>query len=83
MMFEDLFWIDTNNPSDGRNLDAWRIANLSFIIHFDTIGSFSKKTINFLKDVIKKMTEWPFYCKNCSYGQKVYFKKYKKKFFLF
>ncbi|KAK0421341.1 hypothetical protein QR680_015188 [Steinernema hermaphroditum] len=59
------FYIDQNDPTDGRDDDAMRAARRAIAIDFDmasSVGDLSK----FNDMVIDRVFDWPFYCTDCN-----------------
>uniref|UniRef100_A0A914CB24 Receptor ligand binding region domain-containing protein n=1 Tax=Acrobeloides nanus TaxID=290746 RepID=A0A914CB24_9BILA len=65
------YWIDRNTPNDGRDNDSRAIGNRTFLVHVDTTSGVADAFKNFSAEVMARMSEWPFYCTNCSHGQQV------------
>uniref|UniRef100_A0A914DKH9 Receptor ligand binding region domain-containing protein n=1 Tax=Acrobeloides nanus TaxID=290746 RepID=A0A914DKH9_9BILA len=63
------FWIDRNTPTDGCDNDSRAIGNRTFLIHVDTTSGVADAFKNFSAEVMARMSDWPFYCTNCSHGQ--------------
>ncbi|KAH7730270.1 Protein GCY-4 [Aphelenchoides avenae] len=59
------YWVDQNEPSDGRDADAEAMGRFGLQMHMDTNSELRRTFTNWSDEVVQRMTEWPFYCDDC------------------